>query len=114
MLTALTDMAPESIRAVARGGSYYVAGLAFAAAVVVLGLVLDRQRKGRHRRPGANMSEHDGKIAEDSEEADSGQDEPEQPQPSPEEVRRQRRQRAYKALLEAKGQLIVIPDGIIH
>ena len=30
------------------------------------------------------------------------------------EAQRRRRQRAYKILLEAKGQLIVVPDDIVH
>jgi hypothetical protein len=59
------------------------------------------------------MSEHQ-KKAEDSPEADSGQDEPEQPHPSPEEVKRRRRQKAYKALLEAKGQLISTSEETVH
>lgn len=60
------------------------------------------------------MSERDVKQAEDLLEVDAGQEGPEQPSPSSDEVKRSRRQRAYEALLVAKGQLIVVPDDITH
>jgi hypothetical protein len=60
------------------------------------------------------VGEGDEKKAEDSPETDSGQDEPEQPHPSPEEVKRRRRQRIFKALLEAKGQLISTSEEMVH
>ena len=57
------------------------------------------------------MSEREEVKLEEAPAADS---EPEPTELSPEEVKRRRRQRAYKALLEAKGQLIVVPDDVIH
>ena len=57
------------------------------------------------------MDESDEKKAEDLSETGS---ESEQQEPLTDEVKRRRRLRAYKALLEAKGQLIVVPDDVIH
>lgn len=60
------------------------------------------------------MSDHQKKKVKDSPAVDSQPGEPEQPSPPSDEMKRRRRQRVYKALLVAKGQLIVIPDEIIH
>jgi hypothetical protein len=47
LLAALIDVAPEPVRgAVAGGASYYVGGLALAAAIAFAGVILIRRRKG--------------------------------------------------------------------
>lgn len=57
------------------------------------------------------MIERDEKKAEYSKEANS---KPEHPSHTSDEVKRRRRQLAFKLLLIAKGQLIETPDDIIH
>jgi hypothetical protein len=60
------------------------------------------------------MGGRDNKAEDSQAEDNPGQDETEQPPDMSDEAKRRRRQRMFKALLEARGQLIVVPDDVIN